>query len=107
LFITGSSVSATTTLNEHVTVSQRLAAVTVTLVVPTGKNVPEFCEYVITGVGVPATVGAIKFTIAPHCPVVLFTGDADAQVVITGGVATTTFITLDAALFTPHITLKE
>ena len=68
--ITGVSVSLTVTLKEHV--SPVSGVVTVTMVVPTGKKVPDACEY--SGVPQSPEVNAGKYsTIAPHCPASLFT----------------------------------
>ena len=58
-FTTGFSLSFTTTLNEQEAVPHSLVAVAVTVVVPTGKNVPELWEYVTVGTGVPVTTAAV------------------------------------------------
>ena len=54
--IVGGCTSSTVTVNVQVAVPQALVAVAVTVVVPTGKKVPEACEYVITGTGKPVAV---------------------------------------------------
>ena len=57
--IAGGSLSTTVTVNEQVAAGGNpLSAVTVTVVVPTGNEVPEFCEYVTVGVGVPVALAA-------------------------------------------------
>ena len=57
--IAGGSLSTTVTVKEQVAAGGNpLSAVTVTVVVPTGNEVPEFCEYVTVGVGVPVAFAA-------------------------------------------------
>ena len=54
--IVGGCTSSTVIVNVQVATPQVLVAVAVTVVVPTGKNVPDACEYVITGAGLPVAV---------------------------------------------------
>src|SRR5258708_6476380 len=63
--IVGFSASFTFTVNIHDIEPMLLVAVAVTVVVPTGKGVPGFFEYVIVGIGLPMALAA-KVTTAEH-----------------------------------------
>src|SRR6266850_930161 len=54
--IAGTSMSKTVTVNVELADPQLFVAVAVTVVVPTGKAVPGFLEYVTVGAGVPVAV---------------------------------------------------
>jgi len=75
--------STTVTVNEQFVLPQALVAVAVTVVVPTGKDVPGSWEYVMLGDGAPGAV-AEKSTIAEHRPGELFTEMFAGHVMVTG-----------------------
>ena len=56
--ITGGCTSFTVTVKVQLTVPQLFVAVAVTVVTPTGKKLPEGCEYVIVGAGTPVAGAA-------------------------------------------------
>jgi hypothetical protein len=67
--ILGFSVSTTVTVKAQLSTPQVFVALTFTVVVPTGKYVPDDCEYERVGVGLPVDE-AVKFTTVPHWPAV-------------------------------------
>src|ERR1035437_3891329 len=70
---TGTSLSTTVTLNEHVETPQVLVAVAITVVNPFSNTVPGLCVYAIEGAGIPLDVARAKLTAAPHKVKSLFT----------------------------------
>jgi hypothetical protein len=80
----GFSSSTTVTLKEQVAVPQEFVAVQVTVVVPTGKGLPEGGLQLTAGVGVPVAL-TDQVTTAPHLPDSLDTVISPGHV-IEGGV---------------------
>jgi hypothetical protein len=86
----GACVSFTVTVKVQVAVlPEASVAVEVTVVVPVGNRLPEAGTLVTTTPGQLSVAVALKFTIAPHMPVVLLTVIFAGQV-ITGGCASIT-----------------
>src|ERR1041385_384929 len=95
--IVGGSVSLTVTVKLQPTAPQALEAVTDTIVVPTGKVVPGFCEYVMVGAGLPVAL-APNVTTRPQFPAELFVVILAGHDVIAGAVLIVSAATAEVLL---------
>ena len=97
--ITGACVSLTLTVNWQVlTLPEASVAVTVTVVVPTGKKLPEAGELVIVTPGQLSVAVGVKETFAPHWPAVFGTTILAGQVTVGGCTSLTLIVNVHVAV---------